>query len=154
MQLTKKIKNKSKKEKSTYIVSTEILLTSKKGKKNQKEIHELIKLYNLKETTKTILNIKNRKEIYNLIQKKKLNITEISKNIKLSYKNTFLHIKKLEKVGLIKKETDQKVKGQETYIIPTKNKISDILKKIQKQYNSKIKQIQNKLNLNKKSNTI
>ena len=83
-----------------------------KNIKNDKELKELLGTYlygtNIKNIWDQYFKVKNlldnpkRKQIYEIAQTKKLNIQEISDKIKLSYQNTFAHIKMLESFGLVK----------------------------------------------------
>jgi DNA-binding transcriptional ArsR family regulator len=90
-----------------------------------------------------LLDNPNRKEIINLVKKERLTITEISNKIGLHYRNTFEHIKELEKFGLIEK--DKKYKGEQgrkVYIIPTNKTLEDIkkdlgLEKLDKKFKEK-----------------
>ena len=59
----------------------------------------------------------NRKLIYEIAKKNtKQNITQISKEIGLSYQNTFNHIKKLESLGFIERIKMSNEKGRSVYI--------------------------------------
>jgi predicted transcriptional regulator len=87
----------------------------------------------------------NIKKIFELVKGEKLNITEISERIKLSYKNTFFHIKKLEEYGLIRKEVDHTSRGKKTYIIPTGKTLKTFeeeeLTKIKKKLKEELKKL-------------
>jgi len=67
-----------------------------------------------------------RIKIYNLCLEKTLNITQISKDIHLSYKSTLHNLKVLEKAGLISKTEKITDKAKEILIssIPLRNKHS------------------------------
>ncbi len=73
-----------------------------------------------------IVNQKNRKQIYELIMKKKLNITQIAKEVDLSYKNTFFHIKKLEALGLVRCKKQEFKQGQSVLVLPADKTLADI----------------------------
>lgn len=59
-----------------------------------------------------VLSNKYRFEIYQLVSKKEMNVTQISKEIKLSYDKTREYINKLVDVGLVEKISN----GREIYI--------------------------------------
>jgi DNA-binding transcriptional ArsR family regulator len=75
-----------------------------------------------------ILDNPNRKEILSLVKKKKLTIQQISNAIKLSYQNTFTHIKLLEEFGLVLCEKNHKEQGRPVYVSATNKTIEDVLK--------------------------
>lgn len=58
----------------------------------------------------------NRIKIYDLCLKEKLNISEISKKINMSYKSVLNNLKILEEGGFISKEKNTTDKAQETLI--------------------------------------
>lgn len=64
-----------------------------------------------------ITNNKNRMEIIELLGKKgAMSIIEISNKVGLAYKNTHAHIKKLEDVGLVVTEKQEKVQGRKVIV--------------------------------------
>lgn len=73
-----------------------------------------------------VLSNPNRQEILDVIKNKKLTITEISKKVKLSYRQTFFHIVALEKYGFIKKDKQYKEQGRKVYVIPTNKTLDDV----------------------------
>lgn len=58
----------------------------------------------------------NRIKIYQMCLKERLNITEISKRLKLSYKSTLNNIEILENAELIKRVKETTNKAQESFI--------------------------------------
>ena len=76
----------------------------------------------------------NRIKIYDLVLKKRMNITQISEAIPMSYKSTLHNLDVLEKAELIKKTKEVTSKAQETFIegIPLKEETVyyDVYKKI------------------------
>jgi len=73
----------------------------------------------------------NRKQIFDLLQKKKLTISQIHREIKLSYQSTFAHIKYLEDLGLVRCEKQEKQQGRSVVVIVLDiniNKLLDIRK--------------------------
>lgn len=54
----------------------------------------------------------SEKEILDVLRTGNKNITELSKKIKLSYKNTFLSVKRLEKEGYIVFNKDNNKQGE------------------------------------------
>lgn len=70
-----------------------------------------------KEIKKVFYDNPNREKIFKIAQSNiKKNITEISKEIGLSYRNTFSHIKKLEEFGLIELNKENNKRGRSVYI--------------------------------------
>lgn len=74
----------------------------------------------------------NKKEILALISEKPIGITEISKKVKLSYKNTYFHIKDLEFVGLVRTDKNFKTQGQKVTVTRTSVNPEDVRKDIEK----------------------
>lgn len=99
-----------------------------------KDLQEAI--YEQLKHTKEVLNLfnnPNRRQIYELVRKEKgLNISDISKKVKLSYQNTFAHVKKLEEYGLIRTEKQEKEKGRSVRLFPTKKTYNALLSSLTK----------------------
>ena len=95
-----------------------------------------------------IISNENRKKILAIINEedRAYNITEISKKINVSYKNTFMHIKKLERYGFLETKKLQNKKGQSVIIIPLNKSKQELLYEILAK-DVKDKEIQNKLPL-------
>ena len=59
----------------------------------------------------------NKHEILTLLSKEgSLNITQIQQRVNLAYKNVLAHIKKLEEMGLVKTEKQEKERGREVIV--------------------------------------
>jgi len=78
---------------------------------------------------KSIFDNPNILEIFNLISKNSgLNIKEISKEIKLSYRNTHKHIKHLENLGIVILNKQQNKQGREVVVKLSGININDEIK--------------------------
>lgn len=75
----------------------------------------------------TLLENPNRAEIMDLVRKKRMSITDISNKIKLSYKNTFFHIKALENAGLVTTTKEQKTQGRKVYVEHSGKTMTELL---------------------------
>ena len=131
-------------KKEKFIIYKDIIfnMSSKKKKKLAKRIKfglirnlensdNAIKILDYVIELDSIFENKKRKEIYNVLsENKELNLTEISKKIKLSYRNTFNHIKLMEKVGLLNTKKDLNVQGQNLRISLSNKSYEELRKDI------------------------
>ena len=99
-----------------------------------------IKLINAKEKLDKLFKNPNRKEIYNLIKKKPLSITDISKTISLSYDSTHTHVKLLEEYGLIEAEKHNKTRGRKVIVQTTNKSYSQLQKEFTENFGIALKQ--------------
>lgn len=69
---------------------------------------------------KEVIDNPTRQKILSMLVKESLSITEIQKKLRINYKNVHEHIKRLEKLGLIKRtpETTKETKIMRVSIIP------------------------------------
>jgi len=88
------------------------------------KVNKLIKQY--KEVKNVFLN-KNRLIIYNIVQNKRCCISDIMRLTNISYRNTFNHVKRLERCGLIKCTKDHATQGRKVYLSPTNIKYEEAL---------------------------
>lgn len=72
-----------------------------------------------------------RKKIWDYIQKKPRNITEIQKHLDIAYKNVLNHLDKLESYGFIEREKLTNTKGRVVLIKPimTRQKFFNTIEK-------------------------
>lgn len=80
-----------------------------------------------------LLSNPTRKEIYDLIHRRKLTITELSNKVNLSYKNTFFHVKTLEYYGLVRRDKQSRTVGRIVYVLPEKLTYEQLKKKVKKE---------------------
>ena len=80
-----------------------------------------------------VLKSKYRVEILNLLKNKKKTIMELSDKFKYKfhcdnnrYKNTYINVKLLEKLGFIKTEKYEDTQGKKVYVSLTGKNINDI----------------------------
>jgi DNA-binding transcriptional ArsR family regulator len=111
---------------------------NKKLMKLIKEVEELDIL--IKKYDKIFKNPK-RKEILSVLEKKELNMKEISNLINLSYKNTINHIYLLEEYGFLLVKNNENVKGREVIVkLKVKNK-EEIVNNLKKKLDIKVKEM-------------
>lgn len=78
----------------------------------------------------TVFDNPKRKEIYSLVKEKHLTITEISKQINLSYQNTFAHVKHMEKLGLLLTIKHHETQGRKVYVHASHKSIDQLQKEL------------------------
>lgn len=78
-----------------------------------------------------IMSNPNRNEIYELVKKEPMSITDLERRTGLAYKNVFMHVKKLKEFGMVQTEKKQKEKGRPVIVSvtgKTKNQLQEELK--------------------------
>ena len=70
-------------------------------------------------------------KILQLIFKKKMNMSEISRKLKIDYKNTHRYISKLHKDGLIILEPSKPIQGKKVYITLSKRILGEVLDELE-----------------------
>ena len=100
-------------------------------------LDSVLKIINAKEKLDNLFKNPNRKEIFNLVKKKPLSITQISEEIKLSYNNTHTHVRLLEKYGLVKAERQNKTRGRKV-IVHANKQFCQFAEKLEKMLKQKL----------------
>jgi predicted transcriptional regulator len=70
-------------------------------------------------------------KILQLVFKKKINISEISRELNIDYKNTHRYIEKLHKDGLIILEPSKPIQGKKVYITLSKKILGEVLDELE-----------------------